>query len=215
MAHRKGQRGDGLDARVHVDVDAIGGKHASGDLLEVLALVARVAREGERGVLVVGVQVVGDALGGLCDHVDVHAVGADAERAAQACRAEGEVAIEGVEELVLVAVLDELGELGREVGIGDVVLPGLDRGLDASVHSVFPHFRSGRGRTRALPTRVGRFYSRGRVRCGGSTRAGDDGRRMASPASRPRVRNGQIEARCDCSLISSVFGHPPAKYTIN
>ena len=134
VAHRKGQRGNGLDARVDVDVDAVGRQDAGRHALEVLALVARVTRERQRGVLVVGVQVVRHALGGLRDHVDVHAVGAHAERTAQARRAKGEVAIEGVEELVLVALTAELVELDHQVGLGDVVLPGADLGLDACVH---------------------------------------------------------------------------------
>ena len=144
VAHRKGQRGNGLDARIDVDVDAIGRQHAGRHALEVLALVARVTRERQRGVLVVGVQVVRHALGGLRDHVDVHAVGAHAERAAQARRAKGEVAIEGVEEFVLVALAAELVELDHQVGLGDVVLPGADLGLDACVHVVSP-ICSGRG----------------------------------------------------------------------
>jgi len=84
-------------------------------------------------VLVVGIQVVGDALGGLGDHVDVHAVGADAERAAQAGGAKGEAAVEGVVELV--AVLgDEPRELLGQVSLVNVVLPRLDGGLDGLIH---------------------------------------------------------------------------------
>ena len=120
-------------------MNAVGGKHARGHALEVLALVTRVAREGERGVLVVCVQVVRHALGGLGHHIHVHAVGAHTQRAAQARRAKGQLAIEGVKELVLVALLGELGELGRKVGLLDVVLPGLDRGLNACVHCVSPY----------------------------------------------------------------------------
>ena len=134
VAHREGERGDRLDARVDVDVDAVGGEHAGGDALEVLALVAGVARERERRVLVVRVQVVRDTLGGLGDHVDVHAVGAHAERAAQAGGAEGEVAVEGVEELLLVALAAEVVELDHQVGLRNVVLPGIDLGLDGCVH---------------------------------------------------------------------------------
>ena len=120
-------------ASIDVDVDAVGCQDAGGDLLEVLALQARVAGQGQRRVLVVGIQVVGDALGGLGDHVDVHAVGADAERAAQAGGAKGEAAVEGVVELV--AVLgDEPRELLGQVSLVNVVLPRLDGGLDGLIH---------------------------------------------------------------------------------
>ena len=112
VAHRKGERGDGLDARVDVYVHPIGGKDAGGHALEVLALEARVARDGDGGVVIVGVQVVGHALGCLGNHVDVHAVGAHAQRSAQACGAKLEVAIEGVVERVLVASADKGVELG-------------------------------------------------------------------------------------------------------
>ena len=90
------QRGHRLDARVDERLDAVGGKHAGGGLHEVLALVARVARDGDRGVLEVRVEVGGEALRGLGDRVDVHAVGAHAQRAAEARRAKGKAAVEGV-----------------------------------------------------------------------------------------------------------------------
>ena len=138
VADREGERGDRLDARVEVDVDAVGGEHAGRDLLEVLALEARVARERERGVVVVRVEVVGEALRGLGDHVDVHAVGADAEHAAKAGGAEREVAVEGVVELLLVTGGDQRLELLEQVGLLDVVPPQLDLGLSFLVHTSLP-----------------------------------------------------------------------------
>ena len=140
VTHGKGERGHRLDARIHVDVDAVGRKHGGRHALEVLALQAGVTRERDRGVLVVGVEVVGHALGGLGHHVDVHAVGADTQDAAQAGGAKGQRAVEGVGELLLVARLDELGKLSGKVGLLDVVLPELDRGLDVLIHVVLPHF---------------------------------------------------------------------------
>ncbi len=134
VAHGEGQGGNGLDAGIHVDVDAVGGKDAGGNLLEVLALEAGVASQCQSGVVVVCVQIICHALGGLGDHVDVHAVCADAQRSAQACGAKLEVAIEGVVELFLIAG-KKLVKLGLEVRLGDIVLPELDRLLGFLIHS--------------------------------------------------------------------------------
>ena len=123
-------------------MDAVGREHAGGDLLEVLAMEARVARDGDGGVLVMGVEVVGEALGGLGDHMDVHAVGAHAEYAAQAGGAEGEAAVERIEKLVLIACGDECVELLLELGVGEVLLPELDLLEDFSVHRL-PFSRRG------------------------------------------------------------------------
>ena len=50
------------------------------------------------------VQVIGQALGGLAHGVDVHAVGARAQHAAQTAGAEGEVAVKAVGDGGLVAL---------------------------------------------------------------------------------------------------------------
>ena len=142
VARGERQRGDGLDARIHERLDAVGGQHAGGGPHEVLALVARVACDGDRGVLEVGVEVGGEALRGLGNRVDVHAVGAHAERAAQARGTKGEAAVEGVGELLGVRVGQELVELGGEVWLGDVVLPELGRIANRVVH-VSPPVRGG------------------------------------------------------------------------
>ena len=135
VAHREGQRGHRLDARVHVDVDAVGGQHAGGHLLEVLALETAVARERQRRVVVVGVEVVGHALRRLGDDVDVHTVGADAQRAAQARRAEFQITIKSVVKLLLLAGGHQLVELGLEVRVLDVCGPQLYLGSDFFVHT--------------------------------------------------------------------------------
>ena len=53
-------------------MDAVCRKDACRHLLEVLSLEARVTRERERGLVVVSVEIVGDALGGLRHDIDVH-----------------------------------------------------------------------------------------------------------------------------------------------
>ena len=136
VAHREGERGNRLDARIEVDVHAVGGKHAGGDALEVLTLEARVARDGDGRVVVVGVEVVGNALGGLGDDVDVHPVGAHAQNAAQASRAEGEIAVEGIVEGLLVTICDQGFELLLEVGFGDVLAPEFDALGNLGVHVI-------------------------------------------------------------------------------
>ena len=138
ITDRKGQRGDRLDARIHVHLDAVGGEYASRDLLELLALKARVTSEREGGVLIVSVKVVRNTLGRLSYHILVHAVGANTQRAAQASRAKLEAAIERVEQLVLVVCGDELVQLLLEVGDGYLLLPLVNPGLNFCVHSCSP-----------------------------------------------------------------------------
>ena len=102
----KGEGGHGLDPGVHEYLDAIRGEDLCGDALESLRVVARVAAEGDARTLPglrVGIDPVGEALHRLRDHVHVHAVGPHAHDAANTCGAKGEVSIEGIEELVLMA----------------------------------------------------------------------------------------------------------------
>ena len=134
VARSEGERGNRLDTRVHKRLDAIGREHASSRLHEVLALVARVARDGNGGAVVVGVEVGGEALRGLGHRVDVHAVGTNAEGAAQAGRAEGEATVKGIREPLLVGVGHEGVELLEQVGLGDVFLPRLGNVANLVVH---------------------------------------------------------------------------------
>ena len=85
-----------------------------------------------------GHEVVGNTLGGLGNHVLVHAVGAHAQRAAQTSGAKLEAAVEGVKELVLVTGCDEGVELLLEVGDGDLLGPKVDYCLNVFVHKSFP-----------------------------------------------------------------------------
>ena len=133
VAHREGQRGDGLDAGIHEHVDAIGGKHASGHLLEVLAFEAAVARQGQRRLVIVRIEVVRQALRCLGHHMDVHAIGANAQHATQTRRAKGELTIEGIVELLLLTGQEAL-EFLLEVLLGDVVLPVLNPRLRLLIH---------------------------------------------------------------------------------
>ena len=209
VAHGKRQRGDRLDAGIDVDVDAVGGQHARSDLLEVLALEAGVTRKGERGVLVVRVEVIGYALGGLGNHIDVHAVGANAQHAAETGGAKRKVAIEGVAQLVLIARLDELLKLRGKIGLGNVGLPEIDDFLDVCVHVIPPRLRpSARGgrpapgmappRRRAARSRTSHIvHSVARLTCGGGEARRQNGRRRREKtcgAKRPqdrRQRRGQ------------------------
>ena len=146
VARSEGQRRHRLDTRVDERLHAVGGQHAGRGLHELLALVARVARDGDGGVLVVGVEVGGEALAGLRHRVDVHAVGADAKGAAQAGRTKGEAAVEGVRELLGVGVGHKFVELSGQIGLGEVFLPELGRSSNLLVH-VLPFI--------AMPTRSG------------------------------------------------------------
>ena len=114
--------------------DAIGRQHLGGHVAEELALVARVAADGNAGLVEVRLEVVGQALRGECDRVDVHAVRAGAENAAQACRAELEV----LEECVLNGLLVALhgGELLGKLGVGDPLRPAGVLTHRALVHAV-------------------------------------------------------------------------------
>ena len=134
VARGEGAGGRGLQARVEVSCDAVGRQHLGGYMAEKLALVARVAADGNAGLVEVRLEVVGQALRGECDRVDVHAVRAGAENAAQACRAELEV----LEECVLNGLLVALhgGELLGKLGVGDPLRPAGVLTHRALVHAV-------------------------------------------------------------------------------
>ena len=126
VAHGEAQRRRGLDARVDERADAVGRQHTRCGFDELLAHVAAVARDGDARVGEVRVNVIGEALRGLRDGVDVHAVRARADDAAQACRAEGEILVEGVADGGFIPRL-QLLELGEQSGVVDVVDPKFEQ----------------------------------------------------------------------------------------
>ncbi len=141
IADSERQRRHRLDARIHIDMDAVGSKDTSSDLLEILALETGVTGERERRVIVVSVEVVRDTLRCLCDDVDVHAVRADTERATKACSAKLEIAVEGIVQLVFVARSDEGLKLLLEIRLGHILAPQIDFSLYFSFHVHPPRYQ--------------------------------------------------------------------------
>ena len=113
IAHSPGQRRGGLQPGVQVGGDAVGGQHAGGLAAEQLALVAAVVADGYFFRQACGVDVVRQALGGAADGVDIHAVAACADDAAQTACAKGQVAVK--------AVVDGIGITPDAVQFGEQV----------------------------------------------------------------------------------------------
>src|SRR5699024_5088761 len=76
VPHRPGQGGGGFQPGVQVGGDAVGRQHTGGLAGKDVALDAAVVADGRLFGQAGGVQVIGQALGGLADVVDVHPVGA-------------------------------------------------------------------------------------------------------------------------------------------
>ena len=99
-------------------MDAVGGEHFGRGFGEHIALDAAVVADGDRLAAALGLDPVGQALGGLPHNVDVHAVGARTDDPAQTRGAElerhGETVLNGG-----VIVLDAL-QFGFEVGIIEI-----------------------------------------------------------------------------------------------
>ena len=126
VAHGPRKRGDRGDARIHVGRHAVGGHDGGRGAHEQLAVVAAVAGDGHRGVVEVRVQVICEALRGAAHRVDVHAVRAGAQHAAQAGGAERQVLEEGVGHRGVVAGIGlrlHVGQLGRQIGVLHVLNP--------------------------------------------------------------------------------------------
>ena len=139
IARGPGQRGHRGDLGVHVRGHAVGSQDRRGSLDEQLTLVAAVARDGHGGVLEVLDQVVGEALRGAADGVDVHAVGAGAQRAAQTRSAECEVLEERIGDRALVARLLHRLQLGEKLFISDVLDPRGEKLMHISHGLTFPN----------------------------------------------------------------------------
>ena len=134
VARGEGAGRRGLQARVEVRRDAVGRQYLGRHVAEELALVARVAADGHAGLVEVCLEVVGQALRGKGDRVDVHAVRAGAEHAAQARRAELQVLEERVLNGPLVALHG--AELLGKLGLGDPLRPAGVLTHRAFVHAV-------------------------------------------------------------------------------
>ena len=155
VAHGERKRGRGLDARIHQAADAVGGKHARGRAHEQLAFVARVARDGDAGVFEAGVEVLCQTLGGARHGVDVHAVGAGPDHAAQARRAEFKILEECIGDRSVVG-LRKPRELCGKLVVRHAFAPV----REGSAHVDFAHIPSpcrGRARERQNPPKAPRY----------------------------------------------------------
>ena len=88
VAGGKAERRDRHERLVDAHMDAVGGEHFGRGFGEHIALDAAVVADGDRLAAALGLDPVGQALGGLTHHIDVHAVCAGTDDAAQTCRAE-------------------------------------------------------------------------------------------------------------------------------
>ena len=88
VAGGKAQRGNRHKGLVDADLDTVGGQHLGSSLGEQVALDAAVIADGNGLAAALGLDPVGKALGGLADNVNIHAVGACADDAAQTGGAE-------------------------------------------------------------------------------------------------------------------------------
>ena len=95
-AHREGKRRRRLDAREHERADAVGRQDAGDAADEGFSPVAGIARNGNRRRVEAFVQVACKPLRRAADGIDVHAVRADAQDAAQPGRSERKIPIEGI-----------------------------------------------------------------------------------------------------------------------
>ena len=117
IAGRKGHGRNRHQDRPDVDLDAIGGKHPSGDFCKHIALDAAVVTDGYRRLGIVLLQIVRQTLRSLCHGIDVHPVGACADDAAQTARAKGEVTIECVLDFCIIQRLQFCHYIGIGGGI--------------------------------------------------------------------------------------------------
>ena len=104
MAHRKAQRRHRLQPGIEIGRDAVRGKHRRRLAREDIALDAAVVADGNRLRQISLVQIRRDRLCGTADDIEIHPVRPGAEDAAQAGRAELQIAVKRVGDLLLVAL---------------------------------------------------------------------------------------------------------------
>ena len=94
IAGRKGHGRNRHQNRPDIHLDAIGSKYPGGNFCKHIALDAAVVADGHRRRFKVLFQIVCQTLRSLCHRVDVHAVGACADHAAQTARTKSKITIE-------------------------------------------------------------------------------------------------------------------------
>ena len=115
----KGRRGHKL--AVKVDLDAARCHDAGGFPGKQLAFMAAVVGNGDRRGGVLRKQVVGEALGGLPDGIQVHAVGAGAQLAAQTAGAKLQRPVKPLVDLFF--LIADRQQLSGQFGVGDLLQP--------------------------------------------------------------------------------------------
>ena len=109
----KAQGRDRHQSIINAHLDAVCGQNAGGSLGKDVALQAAVVADGHGLAAALGLDPVCQALGGLTHDVDVHAVGASAQHAAQAGGAELQCNGKAVLDLVVVSL--DLGQLRLQI----------------------------------------------------------------------------------------------------
>ena len=140
VARGEGKRRRRLKARVHVRLDAVGCQHARCSVREQLGIDAGVVANGNgAGLAIAGLAVdeVGDTLGCLTHRMDVHAVGAGAQNAAQARRAEFQRAIERVLDCRFVTRFAHSLQVSLKFRVGNLFTPKVVQ--RTAIHEALPY----------------------------------------------------------------------------
>ena len=131
---RKGHGRHRHQNRPDTHLDPIGCKNTSSDFCEHVALDAAVIADCHRRFCKVFLQIVSQSLRRFCYRVNVHAVGARTNHAAQTTRAKGKVTVEGILDFGIV----QRFQFGGNIGIYRCISkPSLIFFFD--VHLNFPH----------------------------------------------------------------------------
>ncbi len=116
--HSRHRHQDGPD----IDLDAIGREHSGGHFCKHIALDAAVVADGHRWLCKVLFQIIGQTLRCLCHSIDVHAVGACADDAAQTARAKGKVTVKRIFDFGIIQRFQFSGHVGVCGGLGQPAL---------------------------------------------------------------------------------------------
>ena len=99
----KTQGGNGHQRIVNADMDAVGGQHTGGGSGKDVGIDAAVVGNGNQLASALGLYPVGQALGRLPDHIDIHSIGACAQNATQTGSAELQSNGKPIPDLLIVA----------------------------------------------------------------------------------------------------------------